>query len=112
MYADKITDSMHNAIEETNRRRAIQEEYNKEHGITPQTIKKSVRELISISKEIAKTELQFEKDPESMSYQELTKLIEKLQTKMRKVAADLNFEEAAILRDKIVELKKQLNQME
>ena len=112
MYADKITDSMHNAIEETNRRRAIQEEYNKENGITPQTIKKSVRELISISKEIAKTELQFEKDPESMSYQELTQLIEKLQTKMRKVAADLNFEEAAILRDKIVELKKQLSDME
>ena len=112
MYADKITDSMHNAIGETNRRRAIQEEYNKENGITPQTIKKSVRELISISKEIAKTEIQFEKDPESMSYQELTKLIEKLQTKMRKVAADLNFEEAAILRDKIVELKKQLSDME
>ena len=71
-----------------------------------------MREVISISKEIAKTVLQFEKDPESMSYQELTKLIEKLQTKMRKVAADLNFEEAAILRDKIVELKKQLSDME
>ena len=112
MYADRITESMDKAISETNRRRKIQEEYNKEHGITPQTIKKSVRELISISKEIAKTELQFEKDPESMSYQELTKLIEKMQNKMRKVAADLNFEEAAILRDKIAELKKQLRDME
>ncbi len=112
MYADKITDSMDKAIGETNRRRAIQEEYNQAHGITPQTIKKSVRELISISKEIAKTEVQFEKDPESMSYQELTKLIEKLQNKMKKVAADLNFEEAAVLRDKIVELKKHLREME
>ena len=112
MYADKITDSMDRAISETNRRRAIQEEYNRQNGITPQTIKKSVRELISISKEIAKTEVQFEKDPESMSYQELTKLIEKLQNKMRKVAADLNFEEAAILRDKITELKKHLREME
>ena len=112
MYADHITDSMDKAIGETNRRRALQEEYNNEHGITPQTIKKSVRELISISKEIAKSEVQFEKDPESMSYQELTKLIEKMQNKMRKVAADLNFEEAAVLRDKIVELKKQLRDME
>ena len=112
MYADRVTDSMDKAISETNRRRAIQEQYNKENGITPQTIKKSVRDLISISKEIAKTEVQFEKDPESMSYQELTKLIEKMQNKMRKVAADLNFEEAAILRDKIVELKKQLKDME
>ena len=112
MYADRITDSMDKAIGETNRRRAIQEEYNKEHNITPQTIKKSVRELISISKEIAKTEVQFEKDPESMSYQELTRLIEKMQNKMRKVAADLNFEEAAILRDKIAELKKHLREME
>ena len=112
MYADHITDSMDKSIGETNRRRAIQEQYNKENGITPQTIKKSVRELISISKEIAKSEVQFEKDPESMSYQELTKLIEKMQNKMRKVAADLNFEEAAVLRDKIVELKKQLRDME
>ena len=112
MYADHITDSMEKAISETNRRRDIQEQYNKENGITPQTIKKSVRELISISKEIAKSEVQFEKDPESMSYQELTKLIEKMQNKMRKVAADLNFEEAAVLRDKIVELKKQLRDME
>ena len=112
MYADHITDSMEKAISETNRRRDIQEQYNEENGITPQTIKKSVRELISISKEIAKSEVQFEKDPESMSYQELTKLIEKMQNKMRKVAADLNFEEAAVLRDKIVELKKQLREME
>lgn len=112
MYADHITDSMEKAISETNRRRAIQEQYNKENGITPQTIKKSVRELISISKEIAKSEVQFEKDPESMNYQELTKLIEKMQNKMRRVAADLNFEEAAVLRDKIVEIKKQLRDME
>ncbi len=112
MYADHMTDSMDKAINETNRRRLLQEEYNKEHGITPQTIKKSVRDLISISKEIAKSEVQFEKDPESMSYQELSKLIDKLQNKMKKVAADLNFEEAAILRDKIVELKKQLRDME
>lgn len=112
MYADRITESMDKAIGETNRRRTLQKEYNKEHGITPQTIKKSVRELISISKEIAKSEVQFEKDPESMSYQELTKLIEKMQNKMKKVAADLNFEEAAILRDKIVELKKHLRDME
>ncbi len=112
MYADRITESMDKAISETNRRRTLQEAYNKEHGITPQTIKKSVRELISISKEIAKSEVQFEKDPESMSYQELTKLIDKMQNKMRKVAADLNFEEAAILRDKITELKKHLRDME
>ena len=112
MYADRITDSMDKAITETDRRRQLQEQYNVEHGITPQTIKKSVRDLISISKEIAKSEVQFEKDPESMSYQELTKLIEKMQNKMRKVAADLNFEEAAILRDKIAELKKHLRDME
>lgn len=112
MYADRITESMEKAITETERRRKIQEDYNKAHHITPQTIKKSVRELISISKEIAKSEVQFEKDPESMSYQELTKLIEKMQNKMKKVAADLNFEEAAVLRDKIIELKKHLNSME
>ncbi len=112
MYADRITESMEKAITETERRRKLQEDYNVEHGITPQTIKKSVRELISISKEIAKSEVQFEKDPESMSSQELTKLIEKMQNKMKKVAADLNFEEAAILRDKIVELKKHLRDME
>ena len=112
MYADRITDSMEKAISETNRRRAIQEEYNKANGITPQTIKKSVRELISISKEVAKAEVQFEKDPESMSYKELLKTIEKLQTRMRKVAAELNFEEAAVIRDKITELKKHLREME
>ncbi len=112
MYADTITDSMDKAISETNRRRKLQEEYNEANGITPQTIKKSVRDLISISKEIAKSEVQFEKDPESMSYNELVKLIEKMQNKMKKVAADLNFEEAAILRDKIMELKKHLRDME
>jgi excinuclease ABC subunit B len=110
MYADRVTDSMDKAISETNRRRAIQEEYNQAHGITPQTIKKSVRELISISKEIAKTEVQFEKDPESMSREELEKLIQKIEKQMRKAAAELNFEAAAELRDKMVEFKKKLEE--
>ncbi len=108
MYADTVTDSMRLAIDETERRRAIQEAYNKEHGITPKTIQKSVRELISISKEIAKEELQFEKDPESMSKKELEKLIADIDKKMKKAAAELNFELAAELRDKMIELKKQL----
>ena len=108
MYADTITDSMRLAIEETERRRALQEAYNKEHGITPKTIQKSVRELISISKEIAQEELQFEKDPESMSRKELEKLIADIDKKMKKAAAELNFELAAELRDKMIELKKQL----
>ena len=108
MYADNMTDSMHNAIEETNRRRQIQMKYNEEHGITPQTIKKAVRDLISISKEIAKEEVQFEKDPESMSRQELEKLIAQVQKQMQKAAADLNFEAAAELRDKMIELKQNL----
>ena len=106
MYADNMTDSMRNAIEETNRRRQIQMKYNEEHGITPQTIKKAVRDLISISKEIAKEEVQFEKDPESMSRQELERLIAQVQKQMQKAAAELNFEMAAELRDKMVELKK------
>ena len=111
MYADSITDSMRLAIDETERRREIQEKYNQEHGITPQTIKKAVRDLISISKEIAQEELQFEKDPESMSKKELEKLIGDIDKKMKKAAAELNFEAAAELRDKMIELKKQLQDL-
>ncbi len=112
MYADKITDSMRAALDETNRRREIQMKYNEEHGITPQTIKKAVRDLISISKTIAKEELRFEKDPESMNRKELEKLIADVQKKMQKAAADLNFEAAAELRDKMIELKKKLHEMD
>lgn len=112
MYADTITDSMREALDETNRRREIQMKYNEEHGITPQTIKKAVRDLISISRVIAKEEVRFEKDPESMTKKELEKLIGDIQKKMQKAAADLNFEAAAELRDKMIELKKQLNDME
>lgn len=111
MYADNITDSMRVAIDETNRRRGIQEAYNKEHGITPTTIKKSVRELISISKKVAKEEYQFQKDPESMSRKELEKLIAEIQKKMQAAAAELNFEAAAELRDKMIELKKNLRDL-
>ncbi len=111
MYADTITDSMRIALDETNRRREIQMKYNEEHGITPQTIKKAVRDLISISKAIAKEEMQFEKDPESMNRKELEKLIGDVQKKMQKAAAELNFEAAAELRDKMIELKKQLNEL-
>ncbi len=111
MYADTITDSMRRAIDETNRRREIQKKYNEEHGITPQSIKKSVRDLISISKEIAKEEAAFEKDPESMDEQELTKLIAEVQKKMKKAAAELNFEAAAELRDRMVELKLTLEKI-
>ena len=106
MYADVMTDSMKKAIDETNRRRQIQQKYNEEHGITPTTIQKSVRELISISKEIAKEEARFEKDPESMSEAELKKLLDKLEKQMRKAAAELDFETAAELRDKMIDLKK------
>ena len=112
MYADTITESMHRAIEETGRRREIQEQYNKENGITPQTIKKAVRDLISISKEVAKTEKTLEKDMESMSRKELEELIAKVQKQMKAAAAELNFEMAAELRDKMVELKKNLNELE
>ncbi len=108
MYADTITDSMRLAIDETKRRRTLQEAYNQEHGITPKTIQKSVRELISISREIAREELRFEKEPESMSQKELEKLIADIDRKMKKAAAELNFELAANLRDKMIELKKQL----
>lgn len=108
MYADTITDSMRRAIDETKRRRAIQEAYNKEHGITPQTIRKAVRDLIAISKEMTEEEVRFEKDPESMSQKELENLIKKTEKQMRRAAADLNFEEAARLRDQMTELKKHL----
>ena len=108
MYADTITDSMRHAIDETERRRKIQEKYNEEHGITPTTIKKAVRELISISKEAASTSRELEKDPESMDEKEIKKLVEKIEKQMRKAAAELNFEVAAELRDQMMELKKYL----
>ena len=112
MYADTMTDSMRAAIEETERRRGIQQKYNDEHGITPQTIRKAVRDLISISREVAKEEIAFEKDPESMDIEELEKLIASLQKKMKKAAAELDFETAAELRDKLIELKKHLLELE
>ena len=111
MYADNMTDSMRNAINETERRRSIQMKYNEEHGITPKTIQKAVRDLISISKKVAAEELRLEKDPESMSEKELTKLIKDVEKKMKKAAAELNFEAAAELRDKLIELKKILHDM-
>ncbi len=106
MYADTVTQSMKAAIDETNRRRAAQQAYNEEHGITPTTIRKKVRDLIAISKDIAKTEEKFAKDPESMSQAELAKLVKEIEKQMRKAAADLNFEAAAQLRDQMLELKK------
>lgn len=112
MYADNMTDSMRKAISETERRRAIQEEYNKAHGITPTTIKKAVRDLIAVSKAVAKTEDKLKKDPESMNRKELTKLISQVEKQMRAAAADLNFEQAAELRDKMIELKKNLEELQ
>lgn len=112
MYADNWTDSMKVAIGETERRRAIQQKYNEEHGITPQTIKKAVRDLISISKVVTKEEVSFEKDPESMSRKELEKCIADVQKKMQKAAADLDFETAAELRDKMIELKTVLRDLD
>ena len=112
MYADVMTDSMRHAITETERRRKVQMAYNEEHGITPKTIQKSVRDLISISKKVAAEELRMEKDPESMSVKELQKLIKDVTKQMKKAAAELNFETAAELRDKLVELKKQLQEIE
>ena len=112
MYADKVTDSMRVAIEETNRRRAIQQLYNEEHGITPTTIKKSVRDLIAISKAAIEEEKDFKKDPESMDAKELEKLAKELTKKMHQAAAELNFEEAARLRDRMVQIKKMLQDME
>ena len=111
MYADTMTDSMRIAIDETQRRRELQQAYNQEHGITPKTIQKAVRDLISISKEVAKTESTLEKDPESMSREELEKLIAQVQKQMKSAAADLNFEMAAELRDKMIELKKNLDDL-
>ena len=108
MYADTVTDSMQRAISETERRRKIQMQYNEEHGITPQTIKKAVRDLISISKKVAAEELRMAKEPESMSREELEKLVNDVSKQMRKAAAELNFEAAAELRDKMVELKQML----
>ena len=112
MYADVITDSMRIAIDETMRRRELQQKYNEEHGITPKTIKKAVRDLISISKAVAETEEKLEKDPESMSRKELENLIKKVQKQMQAAAADLNFEMAASLRDKMLELKKSLEELD
>ena len=110
MYADVITDSMRAAIDETKRRRKLQNEYNVSHGITPQSVRKAVRDLISISKDIAAQEKKFEKDPESMSVPELKSLIARIEKQMRKAASELNFEAAAELRDKMKELQKHLRQ--
>jgi len=112
MYADKITDSMRVAIDETERRRKLQQAYNEEHGITPKTIQKSVRDLIAISKKVAAEEMEFDKDPESMRRRELEKLIGDIQKKMKKAAAELNFEAAAEYRDKMVKLKNMLRDIE
>ena len=112
MYADSITDSMRAAIDETNRRREIQQKYNEEHGITPQTIKKAVRDLIAISKAVSANEEEFKKDPESMDARELEKLVKELTKKMRQAAAELNFEEAAKLRDRMKEVKQMLLELE
>ncbi len=109
MYADTITDSMRRAMDETNRRREIQMKYNEEHGITPKTIEKSVRDLISISKKVAASEMQMDKDPESMSVKELEKLAKDVEKHMKKAAAELNFEAAAELRDKLIELRTLLH---
>ena len=112
MYADKITDSMRVAIDETKRRREVQQQYNEEHGITPTTIQKSVRDLIAISKKVAAEEMEFDKDPESMSRKELEKLIGDIQKKMKKAATELNFEAAAEYRDKMVTLKNMLREID
>lgn len=111
MYADSITDSMRVAIDETSRRRDVQQKYNEEHGITPTTIRKAVRELISITKKVAEEEARFEKDPESMSLKELEKCIAELKKQMNHAAADLNFEVAAELRDKIIILRKMVEEI-
>ena len=112
MYADSITDSMRSAIEETERRRKIQTEYNELHHITPTTIKKAMRDLIAISQAVENITNEVTKDPESMDRQELEKLVKDLTRKMHQAAAELNFEEAAALRDRMVELKKMLLDME
>ena len=110
MYADVMTDSIRYAVNETNRRRRIQQAYNEEHHITPKTIEKSVRDLISISKDVSQAEATMEKDPESMSRKELEKLIAKVEKQMRRAASELNFEAAAELRDKLFTLRKYLEE--
>ena len=110
MYAEKITDSMRAAIDETMRRRKIQQDYNEAHGIVPKTIQKSVRDLIAISKKVAAQEAKFTKDPESMSREELEKLVADIQKKMKKAATELNFEAAAEYRDQMISLKKMLQE--
>jgi len=112
MYADTMTDSMKYAIDETNRRREIQSRYNEENGIVPKSIKKDVRELIRISQAVDKSEMRMEKDMESMSRDELIQEIGKIQKEMKKAAAELNFELAADLRDHMIELKKQLQDLD
>ena len=112
MYADTVTESMNMAITETNRRRKIQQEYNEKHGITPTTIKKAVRDLISISRKVDKEHYSMDKDPESMSRKELEAMVKEISKRMHTAAAELNFELAAELRDQLVEIKKQLNDME
>ena len=108
MYADVMTDSMRRAIDETERRREIQKKYNEEHGITPTTIKKAVRDLIAISKAATESKADMEKDMESMSRKELEKLLKELNKRMHKAAAELDFEQAAELRDRIIEIKKNM----
>ena len=112
MYADTMTESMEKAISETKRRRSIQEAYNKEHGITPKTIEKKVREVIAISKTVARDEMAEGKAPEEMSEKELKELIKKIRGKMESAATDLNFELAAEYRDRMVELKNMLREMQ
>ncbi len=112
MYADNVTDSMRNAIDETERRRAIQQAYNEEHGITPQSVRKEVRELITISKKIAKEEATFKKDPESMNRKELEKLIGEVTKKMQHAATELDFETAAQMRDQMISLKEMLRDLD
>ena len=112
MYADKETDSMHKALEETSRRRKVQQAYNEEHGITPQTIQKAVRDLIRISSKAPKDIMEEEKDPESMSAKELEAAIKKIMKNMNKAAMELNFELAAQLRDKMIEYKKHLQEIQ
>jgi excinuclease ABC subunit B len=111
MYADNMTDSMKKAIDETNRRRNIQQAYNEEHGITPKTIEKSVRELIAVTRQVAAEEMSMERRPEEMDAGELKAYIEKIKAKMEKAAADLNFEVAAEYRDKMIEYKNMLRDL-
>lgn len=112
LYADRVTDSMQATINETERRRGIQQQYNEEHGITPTTIKKAVRDLIRISKAVEVSHGEMEKDMESMSEKELHQLLKEITKEMHKAAAELNFEAAAELRDKMIEIKKYLLEIE